>query len=88
MIPSIRAITDSSAQQAVEEARGVEARVEPLASLNPAVVKTQRRPARRANFVEHSFLYHQSDCIICLLHFDPNPSMPFERSGRDLQQQR
>ena len=64
------------------------ARVESLASFNPAMVKTPRRPARRASFVEHSLLYHQSDCIRCLLHFVSKPSMRFERSGRDLQGQR
>lgn len=50
----------------MEEARGIEARAEPLASLNPAVVKTPRGPARRASFVKHSFLYHQPDGMTCL----------------------
>ena len=36
MIPSIRAVTDSSAQQVMEGACGIEARAEPLASFNPA----------------------------------------------------
>ena len=36
MIPSIRAVTDSSAQRVTEGACGIEARAEPLASFNPA----------------------------------------------------
>ena len=63
MILSIRAVTDSSAQQVMEEACGIEVKAEPLASFNPAVVKTPRRPSKRASFVKHSFLYQPDGMI-------------------------